>query len=262
MQPMTDKQKTPNSYKTSRPRKMSGGKPTAPKRDRKTQPKSEESATRLMHTRVKTARGRKIGSKLWLERQINDPYVKKAQMMGYRSRAAFKLEELDEKFSLIKENSLVVDLGCAPGGWVQIAMQRGAERVVGIDLLPVDVIAGSDLLEMDFMDEKAPDAIKSLLGRAPDVVLSDLAANTTGHRQTDHLKTVALVDAAAYFAMEVLKPGGHFVTKVFQGGAEKTLLDTLKVNFKSVKHAKPKSSRKGSPEIYLVALGFKGRKQT
>jgi 23S rRNA (uridine2552-2'-O)-methyltransferase len=168
------------------------------------------------------------------------------------------LIELDDKFKLIGKDSLVVDLGCAPGGWVQIAMARGAERVVGIDLLPVDVIAGSDQLEMDFMDEKAPQAIKELLGRAPDIVLSDLAANTTGHRQTDHLKTVALVDAAAYFAMEVLRPGGHFVTKVFQGGAEKTLLDRLKHSFKTVRHAKPKSSRKGSPEIYLVALEYKG----
>lgn len=255
---MTHSPKIPSQSKSVQPRKMSGGKPTAPKRNRKTEPKTDESATRLMHTRVKTARGRKIGSKLWIERQINDPYVKKAQMMGYRSRAAFKLEELDKKFGLIKKDSLVVDLGCAPGGWVQIAMLRGAERVVGIDILPVDIIAGSDLLEMDFMDDKAPDAIKALLGRAPDVVLSDLAANTTGHRQTDHLKTVSLVDAAAYFAMEVLKPGGHFVTKVFQGGAEKTLLETLKLNFKTVRHAKPKSSRKGSPEIYLVALGFKG----
>jgi len=213
---MTDSPKTPpNKYAASKPRKMSGGKPTAPKRGRKTAPKLDDDATRLMHTRVKTARGRKIGSKLWIERQINDPYVKKAQMMGYRSRAAFKLEELDEKFNLIKKDSLVVDLGCAPGGWVQIALARGAERVVGIDILPVDMIAGSDLIEMDFMDDRAPDAIKALLGRAPDVVLSDLAANTTGHRQTDHLKTVSLVDAAAYFAMEILKPGGHFVTKVF-----------------------------------------------
>lgn len=255
---MTDSPTTPAKSVIKNARKMSGGKPTGPKRERKTKPKADDDATRLMHTRVKTARGRKIGSKLWIERQINDPYVKKAQMMGYRSRAAFKLEELDKKFNLIKKDSLVVDLGCAPGGWVQIALLLGAERVVGIDILPVDMIAGSDLLEMDFMDKKAPESIKALLGRAPDIVLSDLAANTTGHRQTDHLKTVSLVDAAAYFAMETLKPGGHFVTKVFQGGAEKTLLDTLKVNFKTVRHAKPKSSRKGSPEIYLVALGFKG----
>lgn len=249
---MTDKGK---------PKRMSGGKPEAARRGRKTAPANEDNATRLMHKRVKTARGRKISSKLWIERQINDPYVKQAKMLGYRSRAAFKLIELDNKFKLIGKESLVVDLGCAPGGWVQIAMARGAERVVGIDLLPVDVIAGSDLLEMDFMDEMAPEAIKTLLGRAPDVVLSDLAANTTGHRQTDHLKTVALVDAAAHFAMETLRPGGHFATKVFQGGAEKTLLDTLKDNFKTVRHAKPKSSRKGSPEIYLVALGFKGKRQ-
>jgi 23S rRNA (uridine2552-2'-O)-methyltransferase len=246
------------SGKASPPRRMSGGKPAAPRRSRKTAPATEDNATRLMHKKVKTARGRKISSKLWIERQINDPYVKQAQLMGYRSRAAFKLIELDDKFRLIGKDSLVVDLGCAPGGWVQIAMARGAERVVGIDLLPVDVIAGSELLEMDFMDEKAPEAIKSLLGRAPDIVLSDLAANTTGHRQTDHLKTVALVDAAAHFAMETLRPGGHFVTKVFQGGAEQTLLNRLKHSFKTVRHAKPKSSRKGSPEIYLVALGFKG----
>ncbi len=237
---------------------MSGERPTGPKRGRQTEVRADGNATRLMHTRVKTARGRKISSKLWIERQINDPYVKKAKMLGYRSRAAFKLIELDDKFKLIQKDSLVVDLGCAPGGWVQISMARGAERVVGIDILPVDAIGGSDLLEMDFMDEKAPDAINALLGRAPDVVLSDLAANTTGHRQTDHLKTVALVDAAAHFAMEVLCPGGHFVTKVFQGGAEKSLLDTLKMRFKTVRHAKPKSSRKGSPEIYLVAMGFKG----
>lgn len=258
---MPDKDKT-NTGKPastdSRPKRMSGGKPAAPRRGRQTAPANEDNATRLMHKKVKTARGRKISSKLWIERQINDPYVKQAQILGYRSRAAFKLIELDDKFKLIGKDSLVVDLGCAPGGWVQIAMARGAERVVGIDLLPVDVIAGSDLLEMDFMDEKAPQAIKELLGRAPDIVLSDLAANTTGHRQTDHLKTVALVDAAAYFAMEVLRPGGHFVTKVFQGGAEKTLLDRLKHSFKTVRHAKPKSSRKGSPEIYLVALEYKG----
>lgn len=257
---MSDTPKTPRASRPQnrKPRRMSGGKPDGPKRDRKTAPKAEDSATRLMHRKVKTARGRKIGSKLWLERQINDPYVKKAQEMGYRSRAAFKLEELNDKFRLIRPGSLVVDLGCAPGGWVQIAMGLGAERVVGIDVLPVELIAGSELLKMDFMDDEAPAAIKALLGRAPDIVLSDLAANTTGHRQTDHLKTVALVDAAANFAMETLKPGGHFVTKVFQGGAEKTLLDTLKENFKTVRHAKPKSSRKGSPEIYLVALGFKG----
>ena len=243
-----------------KPRRMSGAKPTAPKRGRKTEKMDKENATRMMTHKVKTARGRKISSKLWIERQINDPYVREAKIKGYRSRAAFKLIELDEKFKLIKKNDLVVDLGCAPGGWVQMALKMGAERVVGIDILPVEPIGSADMIEMDFMDEKAPGRLKDMLGRNPDVVLSDLAANTMGHRQTDHLKTVALVEAAADFAMDVLKPGGSFVTKVFQGGAEGRLLNTLKHNFKTVKHAKPKSSRAGSPEMYLVALDFKGRK--
>lgn len=242
------------------PRRMSGGKPAAPKRGRKTPKADKDNATRMMHRKVKTARGRKISSKLWIERQINDPYVKEAKIKGYRSRAAFKLEELDDKFGLIKTDSLVVDLGCAPGGWVQIAMKRGAEQVIGIDLLPVDVIAGATLIEYDFMADDAPDKIKALLGRAPDLVLSDLAANTTGHKNTDHLKTVALVEAAADFAMRTLRPGGHFATKVFQGGAEKKLLNELKSRFQTVKHAKPKSSRVGSPEIYLVALNLQNPK--
>lgn len=237
-------------------KKMSGSKPSGEKRGRKSAKPDKDDATRMMHKKVKTARGRKISSKLWIERQINDPYVRKAKIKGYRSRAAFKLEDLDDKFGLIKKDSLVVDLGCAPGGWVQIAMNRGAEQVIGIDLLPVDVIAGAHLMEYDFMAEDAPEKIKALLGRAPDVVLSDLAANTTGHRQTDHLKTVALVEAAADFAMRTLRPGGHFATKVFQGGAEGTLLNELKSRFQTVKHAKPDSSRKGSPEIYLVALNL------
>ena len=241
-------------------RRMSGGKPSAPKRGRKTPKQDKDNATRMMTKKVKTARGRKLSSKLWIERQINDPYVREAQIKGYRSRAAFKLIELDEKFDLIKPGSLIVDLGCAPGGWLQIAEKRGAKKIVGIDLLPVEAVPGVEILEMDFMDDKAPQAIMDRLGGAPDLVMSDLAANTTGHRNTDHLKTVALVEAAAEFAMETLKPGGHFVAKVFQGGTEGQLLERLKSHFKNVKHAKPKSSRAGSPEIYLVALGFKGRK--
>ena len=250
----------PPSYK-SRPSKgkMSGSLNKETKRGRVTTKSDQDDATRMMHKKVKTARGRKISSKLWIERQINDPYVRKAKEKGYRSRAAFKLEELDEKFGLVKPDSLIVDLGCAPGGWVQIALKKGASKVVGIDLLAVDPIPGADLIEFDFMDEAAPGKIKSLLGAEPDLVMSDLAANTTGHKQTDHLKTVALVEAAAEFAMETLRPGGHFVTKVFQGGAEKTLLDRLKRNFQRVQHAKPKSSRKGSPEIYLVALNLQRR---
>ena len=237
-------------------KRMSGGKPDTEKRVRKTKPIDVNNATRMMTHKVKTARGRKISSKLWIERQINDPYVKEAKIKGYRSRAAFKLLELNKKFNLIQKDALVVDLGCAPGGWVQIALKLGAYRVVGIDLLSVEPIGSADMIEMDFMNKDAPDILKKKLGRQPDIVLSDLAANTTGHRQTDHLKTVSLVESAAEFAMEVLKPGGSFVTKVFQGGAEEKLLNILKKSFKTVKHAKPKSSRSGSPEMYLVAKGF------
>lgn len=246
--------------KENRPRRMSGSKPTAPKRGRRTPKAEHDNATRMMHKKVKTARGRKISSKLWIERQINDPFVREAQIKGYRSRAAFKLEELDDKFNLLKHDSLVVDLGCAPGGWVQIALKRRAKRVVGIDILPVDMVAGADLIEYDFMADDAPDKIRSYLEASPDVVLSDLAANTTGHKQTDHLKTVALVEAAADFAMRTLRPGGHFASKVFQGGAESSLLKELKSRFQTVKHFKPESSRKGSPEIYLVALNLQNPK--
>lgn len=244
-------------------RKMSGSKPSGEKRTRKTKAGDKENATRMLTRKVKTARGRKLSSKLWIERQINDPYVREAKLKGYRSRAAFKLEELDDKFKLIKPGSLVVDLGCAPGGWVQIAQKRGADHVVGIDILETEPVGTADIIQMDFMDEAAPDQLISMLGgQKPDLVMSDLAANTTGHKNTDHLKTVALVEAAAEFAMQTLRPGGHFVTKVFQGGAEGTLLTRLKHNFQTVKHAKPDSSRKGSPEIYLVALNFKGAQRS
>lgn len=245
-----------------KPKRMSGGKPTETRRGRKTPKEDKANATRMMHHKVKTARGRKISSKLWLERQLNDPYVKEAKIQGYRSRAAFKLKELDEKYSLIKNDALVVDLGAAPGGWVQIALELGAKQVIGIDILPVETVAGAEFIQMDFMDDDAPNILKKMLGRQPDIVLSDLAANTTGHKNTDHLKTVALVEAAAEFAMDVLKPGGHFVTKVFQGGAEEKLLQRLKDNFKYVRHAKPEASRKGSPEMYLVAKGFKDHNNT
>lgn len=240
-------------------RRMTGNKPSAPRRSRKTVKSDKANATRMMTHKVKTARGRKLSSKLWIERQINDPYVREAQIQGYRSRAAFKLAELDDKFKLLPKDAVIVDLGCAPGGWVQVAVQRGASTVIGIDLLEVEAIGGSEMIVMDFMDETAPGVlIKMLDGKKPHLVMSDLAANTTGHRQTDHLKTVALVDAAADFALKTLRPGGHFVSKVFQGGAEKTLLNKLKDNFKTVKHAKPKASRAGSPEVYLVAKYFKG----
>lgn len=255
---MTDDGNDANNNDAGKPRRMSGSKPTAPKRGRKTPRSDKSSANRMMTLKVKTARGRKISSKLWLERQINDPYVRQAQIQGYRSRAAFKLAELDDKFSLLSKDALIVDLGCAPGGWLQVALERGARRVVGIDILPVETVGGADLIEMDFMEDGAPQKLIEMLdGQMPDFIMSDLAANTTGHRQTDHLKTVSLVEAAAEFAMQTLKPGGHFITKVFQGGAEERLLLNLKNNFKVVKHAKPKASRAGSPEMYLVAMGFK-----
>jgi len=236
--------------------RMSGGKPSGEKRSRQTKP-SANNATRMLHKKVRKAKGRKISSKLWIERQINDPYVQRAKELGYRSRAAFKLEELDDRYNLITPNSLIVDLGCAPGGWMQAAFKRGATRIVGIDILQVESVPNAEILHLDFMAEGATEELKAHLERAPDFVMSDLAANTTGHKQTDHLKTVALVEAAAEFALDVLAPGGHFITKVFQGGAEEKLLKRLRERFEFVRHAKPKSSRKGSPEIYLVAKGFR-----
>jgi len=183
---------------------MTGSKTEGVKRSRVTAKPEQDDATRMLHKKVKTARGRKISSKLWIERQINDPFVRKAKEKGYRSRAAFKLEELDDKFGLLKPGSLVVDLGCAPGGWVQIAMKRGADRVVGIDLLPVDPVPGADLIEFDFMNETAPARTKDLLGAAPDLALSYLAANSTGHRQTSPFKQIRLLEPAAPFVMQYL----------------------------------------------------------
>ena len=239
--------------------RMSGSKPDGEKRSwRGRDDAKKKAATRMMDQRVKTARGRKISSTLWLKRQLNDPYVKRAKIDGYRSRAAYKLRQLDDKFDLLGKGDIIVDLGAAPGGWSQVAVQRKAGLVIGIDILPVEPVAGADIIEMDFMDERAPDILMGMLGGKADLVMSDLAANTTGHKNTDHLRTVALVEAAADFAYQTLKPGGAFVTKVFQGGAEKTLLNTLKLKFEFVRHAKPKSSRDGSPEIYLVAKGFRG----
>jgi len=208
--------------------------------------------------RVKTAKGRKASSTRWLQRQLNDPYVERAQARGYRSRAAFKLAELDDRFGLIAAGARVADLGAAPGGWAQIALERGAQRVAGIDLLPIEPLAGAAFLELDFTADGAPEAVKAALGGPADLVLSDLAPSTTGHKATDHLKIIALVEAAAEFAMETLAPGGAFVAKVFQGGAEKALLDRLKARFDKVRHAKPDASRAESAEIYLVATGFCG----
>ena len=211
-------------------------------------------------TRVKTARGRTAASQRWLERQLNDPYVRRAKAEGYRSRAAYKLTELDERFALLKGARRVVDLGIAPGGWAQVVRREGpAARVVGIDLLPVDPIEGVDILQMDFLDDAAPAALLEALGGAPDLVLSDMAANTVGHPQTDALRTMALVETALAFAVDVLVPGGTFVAKVFAGGADSTLVAEMKRNFASVKHAKPPASRKGSVEWFVVAQGFKSR---
>lgn len=210
--------------------------------------------------RVKTAKNRTAQSTRWLERQLNDPYVRAAKAAGWRSRAAFKLIELDEKFGLLKGARHVVDLGVAPGGWAQVVRRQVPHaRVVGIDLLAVDPIEGVTLLQMDFMDEKADAALREALGEAPDLVLSDMAANTVGHAQTDHLRTMALVEAAAWFAVEHLRPGGAFVAKVFAGGTDRDLLAMLKRNFATVKHAKPPASRKGSSEWYVIAQGFKGQ---
>jgi 23S rRNA (uridine2552-2'-O)-methyltransferase len=209
--------------------------------------------------RVRTARGRSASSTRWLERQLNDPYVRRAKAENYRSRAAYKLLELDERFGLLKGASAVIDLGIAPGGWSQ-AVRRSAPnaKIVGVDLLPTDAIDGVDILQMDFMDEGAPDRLKAALGQPADLVLSDMAANTVGHPQTDHLRTMALVEAALEFAKEVLRPGGAFVAKVLAGGADNNLVAELKRHFSSVKHAKPPASRKGSSEWYVVAQEFKG----
>jgi 23S rRNA (uridine2552-2'-O)-methyltransferase len=210
--------------------------------------------------RVKTARGRTASSTRWLERQLNDPYVKQAKAEGYRSRAAYKLIELDERFSLLKGAQRVIDLGIAPGGWSQVVRKRAAKAaVVGIDLLPTEPIEGVAILQLDFMAEEAPGLLTEALGGAPDLVLSDMAANTVGHKQTDHLRTMGLVEAAAQFAVETLAAGGAFVAKVLAGGTDNELLALLKRHFRTVKHAKPPASRKGSSEWYVVAQGFKGR---
>ncbi|MEO6361027.1 MAG: RlmE family RNA methyltransferase [Sphingomicrobium sp.] len=208
---------------------------------------------------IRTAKGRKVSSTRWLERQLNDPYVKRAKAENYRSRAAYKLIELDERFGFLNGAKHVVDLGIAPGGWSQVVRRQipGA-KVVGIDLLPTDPIDGVIILQMDFMDEDAPLQLREALGAPADLVMSDMAANTVGHPQTDHLRTMGLVEAALEFVTEILRPGGAFVAKVLAGGADNHLVAELKRHFATVKHAKPPASRKGSSEWYVVAQGFKG----
>jgi len=216
---------------------------------------------RGLTVRVKTAGKRTVSSTRWLERQLNDPYVSEAKKQGYRSRAAFKLLQLDDKFHVLKEGARVVDLGAAPGGWCQVAVDRVGERgkVIGIDLLPMDPIPGADLIQMDFMTDEAPDVLKRLLdGGLANVVLSDMAASSTGHSQTDHIKIMALAETAYDFAKDVLAKGGAFICKVLQGGATGELLKLLKRDFAEVKHVKPPASRSDSAEIYVVALGFRG----
>jgi 23S rRNA (uridine2552-2'-O)-methyltransferase len=210
--------------------------------------------------RLRTAKKRTTSSARWLTRQLNDPYVKKAKADGYRSRAAYKLLELDEKFDLFKGVTRAVDLGVAPGGWSQVLRLKVPKaRVVGIDLLPTDPIEGVTLFQMDFMADEAPAALEGALEGAPDLVLSDMAANTVGHKQTDHLRTMGLVETAADFAIQSMAPGGTFVAKVLAGGTDTELLGLLKRHFSSVKHAKPPASRKDSSEWYVIAKGFKGR---
>ena len=218
-----------------------------------------EAAQRELNVHVKTAKRREYGSTLWLKRQLNDPFVRKAKAEGWRSRAAFKLIELNEKYAFLKPGSRVVDLGCAPGGWCQVAAKAVGRNgtVIGIDYLEMPAIAGVSVLHQDFLAPEAPDAIMAALGARADVVLSDMAAPTTGHRSTDHLRIISLAEAALDFAEDVLAPGGVFVCKVFAGGAEGALLTRLKERFTSVKHAKPKASRSDSAEKYVVATGFR-----
>jgi 23S rRNA (uridine2552-2'-O)-methyltransferase len=217
----------------------------------------------MARVRLKT-KGRSVSSKRWLERQLNDPYVARAKAEGLRSRAAFKLAEIDDRHHLLKPGRSVVDLGASPGGWSQVAARRvgadeGRGRVVAIDLLAMEPIAGVSFAQLDFLDPAAPERLREMLGGPADVVLSDMAANATGHRRTDHLKIMALAEAAADFARAVLKPGGAFLAKVLQGGTEGTLLADLKRDFAAVKHVKPGASRTDSAELYVLATGFRGK---
>jgi len=219
---------------------------------------------RPLKVRVKSGKGRTLSSKLWLDRQLNDPYVARARREGFRSRAAYKLIEIDDKQGLLRLGASVVDLGAAPGGWSQVASKRvgaaeGRGRVVAIDLLDMMPVKGVEFVQLDFLDASAPDTIKALLGGPADLVLSDMAANATGHRPTDHIKIMALAEAAAEIACDVLKPGGAFLCKVLQGGTESTLLAQLKKDFAGVKHVKPAASRTDSAELYLLARGFRAR---
>jgi 23S rRNA (uridine2552-2'-O)-methyltransferase len=232
-----------------------------------TKNKSSKPTGRRATVRVKTARGRTVSSQRWLQRQLNDPYVAEAKKRGYRSRAAFKLLQLDDQFRFLRPGARVVDLGAAPGGWTQVAVERvkpgqgpgqSGGVVVGLDLTPIEPVAGATVLAKDFYDDDAPAALEELLGGPADVVLSDMAAAATGETQVDHLRIMGLAEAAHDFARQVLKPGGSFVAKVLRGGTERTLLDRLKRDFTKVRHVKPEASRADSAEMYVVGTGFRG----
>lgn len=229
-----------------------------PPRKRMVRPPSGGGGGRTPAQRLKTAKARTASSQAWLERQLNDPFVAEAKARGYRSRAAFKLTEIDGRFGLIRRGARVIDLGSAPGGWLQVLGERGAGEIVGVDLTPVDPVPHAVILEADFTSPGVGERLVGMLGGPPDLVLSDMAPNTTGHRQTDHLRIMALIEAAAVFAGEALKPGGAFVAKAFQGGETAGLIAGLKRQFREVRIVKPKASRAESSEVYLVALGFKG----
>ena len=233
------------------PAKLTPGKTPAGK-------KKSRGTTRGLTVMLRSGRGRTTASQEWLKRQLNDPYVALAQAQGWRSRAAFKLIEMDDRYKLIKPGMRVLDLGAAPGGWCQVAKKRGAGQVVALDLLPVDGIAGVTMLEGDFNDPDMPDRLRAAMGGPADLVLSDMAPNTTGHNATDHLRIIALAELALDFAMKVLAPGGAFVAKVFQGGSEREMLAPMKLAFEVVRHAKPPAGRKESSELYVIATGFRG----
>lgn len=224
-------------------------------------PTTSPGSGRTLKVNVKTARGRTVGQVKWLQRQLNDPYVAAAKSQGYRSRAAFKLMEMDDRHRLIRRGGRIVDLGAAPGGWTQVAVERAGPdgHVIGLDISPMEDVPGAEILHLDFLDPDAPDRLKSVMGGEADAVLSDMAAPATGHRQTDHMKIMALCEAALQFAQEVLKPGGAFVCKVQRGGTEGQLLQMMKKNFRSVSHVKPPASRSDSAEMYVLATGYKGR---
>ena len=211
--------------------------------------------------KVKTSKRRTMSSNSWLQRQLNDPFVTLAKAKGYRARAAFKLTEIDDRFGLLKRGVRVIDLGCAPGGWLQVAVERGVTDIVGVDLLAIDPVPPAHVLQMDFTDPACGARLLELLGGPPDLILSDMAPNTIGHRETDHLRIVGLIDLALEFALDSLKPGGAFVAKAFQGGGASEVLARLKLHFAKVQHVKPKASRSDSSELFLVATGFKGRQE-